>query len=146
MKKILFVLLLTITNAHAFNWDKCDRFLGKASGLYGGVASTSSFITSTGDCSMIGMASHDKKVFIAHNLDHLQSDSARGDGEYLSAYATLSGCNEIGYERLKNALQANFSEIYGQDVVDHSPKKAYERIEKLILSDSVLKNSCSLRT
>ena len=93
----------------------------------------------------MGLIEHDKKVFIVHNLDNIKADSARGEGEYLSAYASLLGCDKIGSQKFKKALQTSFTKIYG-DKVEHPPKKVYEQIEKLISSEFTLKRSCYFKT
>lgn len=142
---ILVVIFLNSTTCFAFNWDKCKKVFKGSNNLItastAATGSSSSYISSTGDCAMIGMAAHDKKAFIAHNLDHIQSDSARGQGEYLSAYATLSGCSKAGSKKLGNTLQSNFSRVFG-DKVEYSAKQAYERIESLISDDPKLRISC----
>jgi len=143
MKKIIILItLFSSSYLSAFNWDKCTRkYKNPVLGL---PISTTSFVSSTGACAMISMAAHDKKVFIAHNLNNLQSDSARGDGEYLSAYASLSGCNKITSERLKKSLQTNFTDVFGHNV-DNLPERAYEEIEELIFADPILKLGCKIK-
>jgi hypothetical protein len=147
--KIFLIFIIVIPVANAFNWQKCKKVY-KDSGNFvisasAASASASSYISSTGDCAMIGNITHDKKVFFAQNFNELQIESAKGNGEYLHSYASLSGCNKTGSERLKKALQTNFKAIYGSNV-EYTPKKAYEGIENILKHDSVLKKSCHPNT
>lgn len=145
MKKLLIIsIILFSSSCLAYNHSKCRKTL-HSSFLFGGVMSTSSFVSSTGDCAMIGMAEHDKKVFIAHNLDQITIDAARGQGEYLSAYASLSGCSKSASEKFGNTLQNNFTKVFGQKL-DHSPEQTYGRIEGVISNDPELRKLCRPQT
>lgn len=140
---IKLLLLLGIVNSiYAFNSSKCSKI---TNGVLGGLLSTTSYVFSTGDCAMIGMAEHDKKVFIAHNLDQMTIDAARGQGEYLSAYASLSGCSKSASEKFGNTLQSNFTKVFGHKL-DHSPEQAYGKIEGVISNDPDLKKLCRPQT
>ena len=74
--KITF-LLLTITNANSYNSRKCMEST-RGNFWFGGLFSTTSFITSTGDCALIGSIQQKKETYIATNLYDLKADSARG--------------------------------------------------------------------
>ena len=140
---IFFMALLCATSLFAFNWKKCDQDT-PATPLVGPFilsTSTAQFISSTGDCAMIGFAGYDKKVFLAHNLDQMQNDSARGGGEYLQAFAILSGCSPEAQHRLFQAFQLNYQQIYGT-TSERSIEAIYESMEKVISEDRMLASSC----
>ncbi|MCK5073797.1 MAG: DUF3015 family protein [Bacteriovoracaceae bacterium] len=144
MKIMLIIVSMTLSvQLHAFNWKKCRKNFSRdwGIGLLTASGSSSSYISSTGDCAMIGMAEHDKKVFIAQNLDNLQIDIARGQGEYLDAYAALSGCHQSEY--FNKILQGNYKTIFGKNI-DHSPKEVYEATNELIKSSTELNGTCFL--
>ncbi|MDC1174212.1 DUF3015 family protein [Bacteriovoracaceae bacterium] len=150
MKYILVMFTVFIsTQCFAFKWEKCKKiYKGSNNLIFSTTAagmSSSSYLSSTGDCAMIGMASHDKKVFLAHNLENIQVDSARRDGEYISAYASLSGCNETGRNALPGLFQNNFIQIYGEGF-EKTPKAIYESMEQVIQTDPVTSENCMLKT
>lgn len=142
-RKIIIITIMFLSMS--FNWSKCKKFLG--GGIMGGdfIVSTSSYITSTGPCAMIGQSAHDKKVFLAQNFEELKTDSARGGGEYLSAYATLSGCTPSSASVLSKSIQQNFTLIYGKDI-SKTPEAVYEAMERMIQSDLVLASGCLNRS
>jgi hypothetical protein len=142
---LFLISLFIFTNvASAFNWDKCNDFIAEKWDFMGSAIffSTSGFTSSTGDCAMNGIAKHDKKVFIAYNIEKIKVDSARGGGKYLSAYAALSGCSKLATLSLGNNLQNNFLQVFGSTAKEHSPREVYERIEGLISNDPELRVDC----
>lgn len=142
-----------IDSIYAFNWNECKKgYFDRATGMghwFAGVITstygTMEFSTSTGECSMIGQSAHDKKVFLAQNFEELKTDSARGGGEYLSAYATLSGCTPSTASELSKSIQQNFTLIYGKDI-SKAPEAVYEAMEQMIQSDQVLASGCLNRS
>ena len=94
---------------------------------------------------MLGETVHQKKLFIAFNLDHIQTDVARGGGEYISAYSYLSGCSETASQKLIKALRGNFTQVFGEQL-EYDPERAYRQIEQLIFDDHELRIDCKLRT
>ena len=90
---------------------------------------------------MLGQVEHDKKVFVAHNVDYLKFDSARSGGEYIEAYATLAGCNQQAKLELSQVFQKNFVQIFGGD--NHKQaQQIYESMEEVISNDKSLNASC----
>jgi hypothetical protein len=146
--KLLYLLtsLFIFTNvASAFNRDTCSDYIDSFNIDFLGIPflfSTSGFTLSTGDCAMIGIAKHDKKVFIAYNIEKIKVDAARGGGKYLSAYAALSGCSRLATLSLGNNLQNNFLQVFGSTTSEHSSKEIYEQIEGIISNDPELRVDC----
>ena len=109
------------------------------------LVSTSSFLSSTGECSMLGQSAHDKKVFLAQNFEELKTDSARGGGEYLLAYASLSRCSQSASTQLPKSFQKNFKMIYGERI-SKEPKEVFEAMEIVIQSDPELALGCNINS
>lgn len=121
MKTLIFALLLISTSAHAFNWSRCNN----ASPVTGGSGiiemmsttvsnvgvSSSQFLSSWGECSMVGEVEKVRKTFIAQNLNYLQQDMAKGNGEYLAAYARLHDCNQKGMALFGKSMKQKYFEI-----------------------------------
>ena len=142
---IVLALILSFfcENIQAFDWDSCmkDKF-AESFQLMMPVISSTQFMSSWGGCAMIGIANHDKKVFLAHNLDQIQNDSARGGGEYLQAYSQLSGCDSDASKKLSIILKENFIKIYGVDG-SKQPQEIYESMEEIMKSDPNISSGCS---
>jgi len=95
--------------------------------LFGGVISTTSFISSTGDCAMIGQTEHDQKLFLAMNLEHIKLDSARGAGEYLNSFAHLAKLTISETNTFSRLIQKNYSFIFK----DNDVNGIYARIKSI---------------
>lgn len=132
------------TSIHAFEWDKCrKKWLSYFPGLPGGVMfSTSSYVSSTGECAMIGSLEYEEKLFIALNLDQFKVEVSQGEGEFLSAFSSLSSCSAVGEEHLKSILQHNYSFIFGAEL-NRSASEVYSRIQSLMLNDLVVRSECT---
>ena len=124
---------------------KCGHFTIKYA-PFGVLTSCTSFISSTGPCSAIGMIQEDKKkLYVAQNLDNLKIDIAKGQGEYLNAYACLSGCDQKTQNELARLFQKNFTEIYGGGP-EKEPRAIYESMEKVMKSDPVISSGCYVKS
>lgn len=138
-----FVTLMFSTQVYAFNWKKCDQSVRRIwPGPGSLLSSTTSYLSSTGECAMLGQTEYDKKVFIAENLDTLKTESAQGSGEYILTYAILAGCDQKSTKAFAPFVKKHFYEIYGRDL-SNPPMKVYEKMESLLSSDEALGKSCS---
>lgn len=57
-----------------------------------------------------------KKVFYYVNLDHLQKEIAKGQGENLRTFLALSGCDHDSHLSLRKQLKENFEAIFSKDI------------------------------
>lgn len=145
MKQLRFVIIAFVASFYlqtcfAYNHRKCMVGTRDYNGIVGVFISSSSFTTSTGDCAMFGSIKEKKQHFIAFNSEQLKVDIARGGGEYLEAYAELSGCRDSA-QLMSQRLQKSFQDIYG----DHEGEdnlSTFNNIESLIKSDANLKTNC----
>lgn len=141
MKKIIIFLILIISfSGNAFNWERCSRVASRLDNG-GPVWATTSYVSSTSECSAIGSVENQKKLFIVHNLDMLKSDSARGGGEYIHAYAYLLGCRDNYKNQVSAKFQKNFKEIFGDEAVNGA-EKVYSSIELIINRDKDVFKGC----
>ncbi|MFP5387570.1 MAG: DUF3015 family protein [Bacteriovoracia bacterium] len=110
--KFMISILLSfyILNAFAFKSEKCRRFIGRV-GMYGFFSSTTSYVSSTGECAMIGKTDHDAKVFIAHNFDKMLEDFAKGKGEYALAFAGLYNCDPTSQQLFVIAVKEKYIDL-----------------------------------
>lgn len=143
MIRIIFLTII-VFSCLGFDWNKCK----KAAGPYtvGAITvSTSSFLSSTGGCAMIGIAEHDKKVFLVNNFENLKIDSAIGAGKYLSNYAILAKCNKKSANMFPKVFHKNFIKIYGAKN-NNTPKEVYRNIENIIANDPILSIGCKIKS
>nr|BDT28444.1 hypothetical protein BHI3_19100 [Bacteriovorax sp. HI3] len=148
MQVILIILLSGIGKAFSFNWEKCkDVYKGSNNLITSSTAasgSTSSYISSTRQCSMNASTVTEKKIFFAYNENFIRKDIAKGAGEYLDAYAIISGCDLKTREYLPVLLQKNYVEIWG--VEEKDTKAVYDSLEKIMNNDPKIKNGCNSRS
>jgi hypothetical protein len=147
---LVLITIALVQDSYAFNWKRCKR-----SGLdtRGGVAtkivfgllntfsSTAQYITSTGDCAMIGRLDHDKKVFVADNMDKMKDEFARGSGEYSKSFAKMHGCYKPGQDQFLKLMKGNYlilSEIESTDDFE----RLYQYLEASFKIDPVLVSLC----
>lgn len=140
----LLYLIFSVSNSHAFNWKKCREVFFAGGNGVGGFMSTTSYVSSTSECSAIGNVENQKKMFIVHNLDMLKSDSARGDGEYVKAYASLFNCTKSYEVKIPSIFKDNFVKIYG-DTFTSGPEDAYHSIENIFERDVDYLVNCKQR-
>lgn len=135
MKYIVFILVINLLAVDLFAYDsaKCTRFRDKTGGWAHGTllfSSTSSYISSTGDCSAIAYHSKEnKEKYYAQNRAELQFDIAKGGGPYLAELSSLYGCENQKQVAVK--LTKNYSTIYEN-------KRPQLKIEKLLQNQNCI--------
>lgn len=158
MKTFFLLMLIFILGnspkAFAFNWGKCKRGgldtrggIGTMVGasLLNMTTSSAQFLTSTGECAMLGVMENDKKVFIADNLDRMKDEFAKGSGEYSSSFARMHGCLQSGQTHFLKIMKKNyqsFREIETKSDFD----KLYQYLEAPFQNDPFLLSSCKIPT
>lgn len=80
--------------------------------------------------------------FATMNHFELKNEIAKGQGEYVSAFAETMGCPSQAQGRLNSTLQRDFKKIYPNAEV--APSDMLLEVYKLILSDRELTQQCSL--
>jgi hypothetical protein len=108
-----------------------------------GTFATQTFgITSgTSNCIDTGhSASVDQEAFVKMNYASLARDAAAGKGEYLSAFATLLGCEAPAHAELFSVAHANQSSIFTDDA---QPTAVLESMKAAAKQDETLRNSCN---
>ncbi len=152
---LVFAYLAFGGDAMAFKASRCAKvFPGESKGLgkvekiwyvmFSVSTSTSQFLTSTGDCKMIGgISQEERKIFVAGNADQLRMDMVRAEGEYLSAAAFLYGCDGTAMNQVSLRLQENVTRIFGENLA-RSPSEVADGFHALMQSDSGLRRLCSL--
>lgn len=113
--RYLFIIIVYCfsTSLFAYNSAKCNGLIKKLGWGYGTayLTTTSSYISSTGDCSATAYHSKEnKKMYYAQNKLELKLDIAKGGGPYLSELTSVYGCSNKS--KTTSALMNNFKAIY----------------------------------
>lgn len=99
--------------------------------------SSSSYVSSTGECSMMGISIRGKqKLFFLHNFEQMKHEAAYGGGEYLNSFKSLSGCEPAKDGRFEKLLQENFSEIFTENEAVYFFLESENKLIKLIEENS----------
>lgn len=137
MTRILVLLAIAVisSSAKAFDWKKCSEQRLGDFGPLGIFSSTTSFVSSFGDCSMLGKEIKDQqKLFFVQNYESLQKDIARGSGEYIETLTHLFAVSSINTKEFKKELQLNYQQIYSNSVTD--VEDVYNKISEIALKVS----------
>lgn len=138
---LVFIIFFScFQSVYAFNWKKCRGVAMRFDNL-GPIWATTSYLSSTSECSMIGMNEHDKKVYLVINSGQLLKESAMGRGEYIEGYASLSGCKNEVNKYFSAMIKNNYKKIWRSDS-KNAEERAYLEINKIMNNDFILSNSC----
>ena len=139
---LFFNLLLFSGSSYAFDWNACKNYLSKGQGVGLGILfATSSYFSSTGNCSMLGQVEHVKRVFMAQNFLHMKADFAKGRGEYADSYAKLHGCNLEKQILFSSIIKTRYSDLLDIEAIDDF-ESIYQFLESHFDNDEDLKNGC----
>lgn len=98
----------------------------------------------TSNCTQHKLVLKEKESLHFATMNHfeLKNEVAKGQGEYLSAFASTMGCPAQAQRHLNQSLQKSFKNIYpGSEV---APSNVLIEVYKVILSDRELTQQCSL--
>ena len=123
---------------------RCHNKVDPDGAPYQIMSSSTSFVSSTGACRLIGM--HEKREdFLVVSIDAVLLNSASGQGEYINALAELSGCNdEATRKKFGTVVRNHFEEIYFDRTGVATPEKIGPRIDQMISRDPDLQNNCAI--
>lgn len=97
----------------------------------------------TSNCSKHSIVKTEQRTlhYITHNLYEVKSDSAKGQGDFVTAFGKVIGCQEKDLNYFNKGLQQNYETIFKDDA---SHEDILKETYRLILSDPILLKSCSL--
>lgn len=97
----------------------------------------------TSNCTQHKIVLKEKESLHFATMNHfeLKRDIAKGDGEYLSAFAATIGCSASAQATLNKNLRTEYSRIYPDANVN--PERTLLETYKAILSNKELTNKCS---
>ncbi|MES2965553.1 MAG: DUF3015 family protein [Bdellovibrionota bacterium] len=98
----------------------------------------------TSNCTQHKIVLKEKESLYFATMNHfeLKADLAKGNGEYLSSFASTMGCPASAQGRLNEKLRANFTSVYREQGVQ--PEAVLVEVYKTIFSDVELTKKCSL--
>ena len=100
-----------------------------------------SMTSGTSGCKRHSLVERDLRgiQYVAANFLSLMVDMSQGQGDSLSAFATLLGCNSV-QETFGQVMQDNLSEIY--PVKAFTPEEMYWKVVRKIQGHDLLAQSC----
>lgn len=109
-------------------------FAATTNGTFG--SQTLGITTGTSNCAEGGMRKAElQRDFVAVNLDNLNHEAAAGNGEYLSAFSTVLGCESGSKTEFNATTQLHHDEIFtpgaNADTVLSNWKNVLAKNEKL---------------
>lgn len=162
----ILLVIFFVSNVKAYDWDKCRKSLaklGKDSGMYGGIATTtvfpSQFSSSWGACSALGKPEEDKKAFFNDNFDMLRINFSENNGEYLKAFISFYKCSSYGEEIFTKLVRNNYGIIFGKSQslkiqetihpenrdrgeIPVSPEHSFNKLQDLLEKEDVVMREC----
>lgn len=124
----LLLLLLSSTSSFGFNRHKCSNSFPGSRGygwqysslatLFGLSTSSAEFISSTGNCAAFGSLEDKRNHYYSYNFESIQTEIAKGGGEYLDNLLSLFGCEVDKKRTLINKFKSEYSlnfKSYSQD-------------------------------
>lgn len=141
---MVFICAIIPNHAFAFNREECEKGIEKYSwGFLGTMISMGQTTSSTGGCSLFKKAGNPRLEFIKHNFENIKIECSRGGGEFIQAYAQLSGCAPKTVPLIAKAFHDNFTFIFGQ-LAENNPELVYKKIDAVINTDKVLALGCKI--
>lgn len=97
----------------------------------------------TSNCSKHSIVKTEKKslYFVTQNYFELKGDIAKGNGDFLTAYAKTIGCQSQDYKYFSQKMKGKFDKVFKDQV---NNEEVLLETYKVILTDPVLVKSCSL--
>ncbi len=86
----------------------------------------------------IAMGTKEQQFFFSANYESLKQEMAQGEGENLTAFISLVGCQGQDAESAQQVLQANYDKIFTSELVN--PGEALDNTQKVIYSSDI--DSC----
>lgn len=99
--------------------------------------------TGTSECTDSGVikAEMEQKVYAYSNFDSLRQDMARGEGETLTSFAYLFGCEASSVDAFSELTQAYFEQIFTEEA---TPESVVSDVQNLTQNAPELAAVCSV--
>lgn len=98
--------------------------------------------TGTSNCGKSGLiqSSREQEAFAEVAYDEISREMAKGEGEYLTAFATLMGCSTDTHEDFATVTKRHYGEIFTQGA---RPIQVVGSVRSVLRSDAALSQSCT---
>lgn len=98
--------------------------------------------TGTSNCNTKGLLSYDREqeAFTEVAFDEISREMARGEGEYLTAFATLLGCSAEAQPAFAAKTKAHYGKIFADEA---PPIEVVQSVRALLRSEDALSQSCT---
>lgn len=97
--------------------------------------------TGTSECTdSAESAALDQKAFIQHNYAKVSREAAQGQGEYLSAFATILGCEAQAHPSFFEMTKEQHGELFN---AEQKPGAVLQKVKDAARKDAQLRNACA---
>ena len=105
---------------------------GKSAGLFQFTENSTISVSTSSSCDLY-------TAFLDNEYNFIQEQVAYGHGPHLDALAMINGCNPIVRSKFSQTLRSNYANLFSEP---RNPHELRNGIEKLIKSNTLLKESC----
>ena len=105
---------------------------GKSAGLFQFTENSTISVSTSSSCDLY-------TAFLDNEYSIIQEQVAYGHGPHLDALAMITGCNPKVRSKLSQTLRSNYTNLFSKQ---RNPHELRNGIEKLIKSNTLLKESC----
>ena len=105
---------------------------GKSAGLFQFTENSTISVSTSSSCDMY-------TAFLDSEYNLIQEQVAYGHGPHLDALAMITGCNPKVRSEFSQTLRSNYANLFSEP---RNPHELRNGIEKLIKSNTLLKESC----
>ncbi|MGE3975260.1 MAG: DUF3015 family protein [Bdellovibrionales bacterium] len=145
-------VFFSIPLAYSFDEEKCGELFPKSgdshrpylSPIYSAtlIPSTTSYFSSFGKCAMYSHLQQ-RELFIASSYEQISQEASRGNGEYVSTLATLSGCAWGTENQFAQLLKSHYSQIFRNSHKLDSHDLA-KQVDSYVAKDINLEKRCRI--
>ena len=133
----LFFISATSTASACHEGDfesvyKGHHIWGKSAGLFQFTENSTISVSTSSSCDFY-------TAFLDNEYNFIQEQVAYGHGPHLDALAMINGCNSKIKPKFSQTLRSNYTNLFSEP---GNPHELRNGIEKLIKSNSLLKESC----
>ena len=104
--------------------------------------STTSYVSSTGECRAFGMNDLERVQYIAETHFELQLEIAQGAGDHIVSLATLYGCNDQAKLQFNKIMKNNHSQIF-TNKIKNDPISLKNNITDVVIDNVLLRDNCN---
>ncbi|MDH5718635.1 MAG: DUF3015 domain-containing protein [Spirochaetia bacterium] len=119
------------------------QLVASAINWYFGGLQTSAITSGTSHCTDDGVikAELEQRVFMAHNIDSLKLEAAKGEGEKINSLAYLMGCSIESMNDFGTLAKEKYNDIFNGE--EKESEWVLYRLKEAVAADNKLAGTCT---